>query len=337
MSLYKQKGSDFWYVSITQPNGGRVRQSAGTTDKKEAQEYHDKLKHEMWRVSRMGDTPDYTWDKALDQYLEEKEDKRTINQDAAMLNWSLPHLQGKSLSGLTNDTWEYLIKKRREGQREHTKGGTSNATINRYMSAIQRVMNAAVKRGWVSGYPPIRKLPEPKGRLRFLSKEEAVRLLSFLPAHMRAMAEFTLCTGLRENNVLELEWSQVDTGRQIAWIHADQFKQGRNYTCHLNDRAVEILNERRKLKERFVFTYDGGPLGKASNHSWYRALKKAELEGFTWHGLRHTWASWHVINGTPLRVLMDLGGWADYDSVLRYAHLAPGHVAQYANNAKAPS
>ena len=69
----------------------------------------------------------------------------------------------------------------------------------------------------------------------------------------------------------------------------------------------------------------------------YRALKKAELEGFTWHGLRHTWASWHVINGTPLRVLMDLGGWADYDSVLRYAHLAPGHVAQYANNAKAPS
>ena len=65
MSLYKQKCSDFWYVSITQPNGGRVRQSAGTTDKKEAQEYHDKLKHEMWRVSRMGDTPDYTWDKAM--------------------------------------------------------------------------------------------------------------------------------------------------------------------------------------------------------------------------------------------------------------------------------
>src|SRR5699024_477461 len=48
--------------------------------------------------------------------------------------------------------------------------------------------------------------------------------------------------------------------------------------------------------------------------------------------LRHTWASWHVQNGTPLAVLQELGGWRDLKMVLRYAHLAPGHLAPYAAN-----
>jgi integrase len=48
--------------------------------------------------------------------------------------------------------------------------------------------------------------------------------------------------------------------------------------------------------------------------------------------LRHTWASWHVQNGTPLNVLQELGGWSSYEMVQRYAHLAPEHLSEYANN-----
>ncbi|WP_215852633.1 tyrosine-type recombinase/integrase [Acidithiobacillus ferrooxidans] len=47
----------------------------------------------------------------------------------------------------------------------------------------------------------------------------------------------------------------------------------------------------------------------------------------TWHGLRHTWASWHVQAGTPLAVLKGLGGWASLEMVQRYAHLSPDHTA----------
>ena len=47
---------------------------------------------------------------------------------------------------------------------------------------------------------------------------------------------------------------------------------------------------------------------------------------FRWHDLRHTWASWHVQNGTPLQELMELGSWASYEMVLRYAHLAADHL-----------
>ncbi|WP_343032223.1 tyrosine-type recombinase/integrase [Allochromatium palmeri] len=54
------------------------------------------------------------------------------------------------------------------------------------------------------------------------------------------------------------------------------------------------------------------------------------MEDFRWHDLRHTWASWHVQGGTSLQDLMAMGGWSSYDLVLRYAHLAPEHLAEAA-------
>ena len=66
-----------------------------------------------------------------------------------------------------------------------------------------------------------------------------------------------------------------------------------------------------------------------------RRVDQQEMDGdFTWHGLRHTWAAWHVMSGTPLEVIQKLGGWADLKMVQQYAHLAPEYLASYANNAK---
>ena len=63
---------------------------------------------------------------------------------------------------------------------------------------------------------------------------------------------------------------------------------------------------------------------------WKRALKRAGITNFRFHDLRHTWASWHVTNGTSLQELMELGGWKSYEMVLRYAHLAPDHLSHAA-------
>ena len=60
-------------------------------------------------------------------------------------------------------------------------------------------------------------------------------------------------------------------------------------------------------------------------------MDRAGIQDFRWHDLRHTWASWHVQSGTPLPVLQQLGGWQSYEMVLRYAHLAPEHLAEYAD------
>src|SRR5438045_2880471 len=58
-----------------------------------------------------------------------------------------------------------------------------------------------------------------------------------------------------------------------------------------------------------VFTYEGKPVKQLSTKAWYKALARAGIESFRWHGLRHTWASWHVQNGTPLFALQELAGW----------------------------
>ena len=99
----------------------------------------------------------------------------------------------------------------------------------------------------------------------------------------------------------------------------------------LNGEAVAILQKQVGKHCDLVFTFDGKPVGQPSTAAWYKALRRAGIENFRWHDLRHTWASWHVQSGTPLNVLQELGGWASYAMVQRYAHLAADHLAPWAD------
>jgi hypothetical protein len=79
-----------------------------------------------------------------------------------------------------------------------------------------------------------------------------------------------------------------------------------------------------------VFSHRGKPIKEVSSRPWYAALRAAGIEDFGWHDLRHTWASWHVQNGTPLYALQEMGGWSSVEIVRRYAHLAADHLAPFA-------
>ncbi len=79
-----------------------------------------------------------------------------------------------------------------------------------------------------------------------------------------------------------------------------------------------------------VFTYAGQPIVNANTRAWRKALKRAGIEDFRWHDLRHTWASWHRMQGTPTHELQQIGGWKTGAMVERYAHLAPDHLANAA-------
>lgn len=100
--------------------------------------------------------------------------------------WLNPHLQDKYLDEINKAMLEKIKRLKKEGD-------TSNATVNRVLALVRSILNCACKEWeWLDSAPSIRLLPEPQKSLRWLSQDEAATLLKELPAHLEAMARFTL-------------------------------------------------------------------------------------------------------------------------------------------------
>jgi integrase len=312
-----------WWIDFTAPSGERVRCSARTEDKAQAQELHDRLKSEAWRVSQLGEKQQRTWDEAALRWLKETEHKATHLEDVRMIAWLQQHLRGRYLSEITRESIARIGETKRQE--------ASPSRANRYLGLIRSILRrAALDWEWIERPPRIRLYPEPKRRVRWLTPEQAKKVLEELPEHLAEMMRFSLATGLRQRNVARLEWSQVDIERRAAWIHADQAKARTAIPVALNDTAVEVLKRRAGKHPQFVFTYKNRPIGQVNTKAWKNALKRAEIEDFRWHDLRHTWASWLTQAGVPLNALQEMGAWKSSEMVRRYAHLAPEQFQRYA-------
>ena len=322
MALYRRGA--VWWVRFTAPDGTRIRRSTGTEDKVAAQEYHDRLKAETWRVQKLGEKPRRTWQEAVVRWLEESAHLTSLARDKFRLRWLDPYLGGLYLDEISRDRVEQIIRAR---QAE----GVENATVNHTVHMIRVILRKAAREwSWLDKAPTLRFLPVAKRRVRWLTRMEADRLLGVLPEHLAEMVRFTLATGLRESNVTGLEWSQVDLQRRTAWIHPDQAKARKAIPVPLNAEAMLVLRRQQGKHTKRVFTKNGRPIATANTPLWRRALAAAGIEDFRWHDLRHTWASWHVQAGTPVNVLQELGGWSDIRMVQKYAHLGVEHLAAYA-------
>ncbi|TDV17314.1 tyrosine-type recombinase/integrase [Paraburkholderia caballeronis] len=332
MSIRKRKGSDIWHLDIRTPDGERIRQTTGTSNRKEAQEYHDKLKHELWRVAKMGDRPGRTWDEAGERML--KESEHLADHRNRMIHILHFHkvFAGRLLASITRDEIYGALPE--IDQRCKQPRPVSRATKNKYLSTIRILLKLAHKWEWIDRAPSLEDLKVSNRRIRWITKDEARRLISVIRSDwMRDVAILGFATGLRRANLLTLEWSQVDLVNRRAWIHPDQAKARKPIGVPLNDDAVEAIRRWIGCHERFVFIRNGNPIPADGWNSsqWDRQCALAGIENFRFHDVRHTWASWHVQAGTPLNRLMELGGWAKYEHVLRYAHLAPDHLAEHAN------
>lgn len=284
------------------------------------------MKAEAWRIKNLGDKPKHLWQEATVRWLTEQSHKRSLIDDKRHLNWLHDHLFDTELDAITKARVEDI-------KQAKMATGVTNATVNRMLALLRSVLNRAVKEWeWIDKAPHIRLLPEAQARVRWLTQAEAVTLIAELPDHLAAMARFTLATGLRSSNVTRLEWEQVDLLRRCAWIYADQAKGNKAIAVPLNDDALAVVRAQIGKNETFVFTYKGNPVEWANNTAWRNALKRADIKDFRWHDLRHTWASWHIQNGTPVHVLQELGGWSDIEMVRRYAHLSTNHLSGYASN-----
>ena len=328
MAIYK-RGRIFWCE--WEVGGKRIRETTGTTDRKAAQEYHDRRRSDLWRQTKVGDVRIPTWDEAALAWIDDHaQHKRSFETDRLRLLTLNPMLTGKSLSELDAEGLMALRKDLMKDSRSH-------ATVNRYLSLVSAVLHHTHAKGNIGSVPKINFLPEPKQRFRWLTKDEARRLIAELPDHLADMTRLALATGLRRSNITGLTWHNVDIDRRIAWIWPDEAKAGKPIAVPLNDDALAVLKRRiadGERDSRYVFTYRGNQINHVTTKAWVKALERAGIEaGFRFHDLRHTWASWHVMAGTPLEVLRQLGGWADMTMVLRYAHLSPSYVAGYVGNA----
>jgi len=173
--------------------------------------------------------------------------------------------------------------------------GVENSTVNRMLAVIRAILRrSALEWGWLDQVPKVRMLPVPKRRIRFLTQDQARQLLTELPPHLADMARFSLETGLRQANVIDLQWSQVDLARRCAWIHPDQAKARRAIAVPLSPAAVDVVQAQLGKHQAQVFSYKGKPVTVVNTKAWRAALKRAGIEDFRWHDLRHTWASWHA-------------------------------------------
>jgi integrase len=315
--LYRRKDSRFWWIGLVLPDGRRVCQSTGCINRTDAENYAVRLKNEAIEAQQQGLLGIFVWQQAVVRYLEEFVDKRSLSDDRDHLRKLDPYLRSLKLDAIDMAALQPFIRDRK------LKDGVSNATINRALEVVRRILNVAHQDWrWLKGVPKIRMLKEPRRRVRFLRREEADRLIEALPSHMKPIVEFALATGCRAGEILGLEWSRVDLTRKVAWLDHGTTKSGDGRGIPLNADAVAALEATRGQHPRWCFTFSGKRIQQSST-AWGLAKQRAGIEDFRFHDLRHTWASWHVQSGTSLPELMELGGWKSYEMVLRYAHLAP--------------
>jgi integrase len=320
-----RKRGRIYRCRFTAPDGTRVQVSTQTGDRKAAEEFEARLKAEHWRRCKLGEAPKHSWQELTLEWLAAKAHKRDLEGDRQKLRWLDQFLGRLMLDQITRRTLARI--------RAAKSAEASPTTANRYMALVRAMLlHARDTLGWISQVPKVPMTAESDGRIRWITRDEAATLLHELPEHLADMAQFTLCTGLRQANVSGLRWQQVDLQRRVAWIHADEAKGKRDLAVPLSDEAIDVLRRWIGRHPEYVFVWRGAPVHKCSTKAWYHACERAGLKGLRWHDLRHTWASWHAMNGTPLEVLQKLGGWQSLEMVLRYAHLSPGYLSRYVGN-----
>jgi len=210
----------------------------------------------------------------------------------------------------------------------------TDATVNREMSALKHMLNKAVEWGMLE-VSPFRKgsrlsFRENNQRHRYLMEADIEKLLNSCSAHLLPIVEIALHTGMRKGEILGLKWDQVRDGFIYLW----ETKSGKSRQIPLDGRAVQVLKElqiRNKWKSPFVFLGPDGERLKDVKKGFAGACRRAGIEDFRFHDLRHTFASHLVMKGANLKAVQRLLGHSDSKMTDRYSHLSPDHLRESVN------
>lgn len=192
------------------------------------------------------------------------------------------------------------------------------ATVNRKLSNLHTVLKYAHDRGWIERMPKMPWMKEDNERIRWLSKEEEVKLLSLLPQPYSAFCEILIHTGMRRGELLNLKKEEVDGDYARLW----KTKSKKARSVPLSDRAKELIEQYVPFQgEGSRHNIELSPLRTA----WLKAKKEMGLEDaphFVMHTLRHTTATRMLDTTGNIAVVQKMLGHAKIATTMRYAHVA---------------
>lgn len=223
---------------------------------------------------------------------------------------------------LPGDIARYIAQRQQDGM--------APATVNRELAFLKRLYNVAIGDELAESNPvkAVRLFKENNARVRFLTEDEENALRNVIGETHWPLVAVALHTGLRRSEQFNLRWRDVDFANGVLTI--PRSKHGEVRRVPMNETVRDILAVLpSRMRSPFVFASASAESALDSqnfvNRVFVKALRGARIEDFTWHCLRHTFASRLVMAGVDLRTVQELLGHKTMAMTLRYAHLSPGH------------
>lgn len=308
--LVKSNKSPNWYIRGT-IRGITVEESTGTSNREAAEEIRIKREGEILYRSIHGAKATATFLEAAVMYMESGGERRFLAKP-------IEHFGATKLSDVDQLAIEVAAAKIYPGR--------ANSTINRQLfTPVSAVLKFAAKRK-LCEYTPLDRPKVPEGRVRWLTIDEANRLIEMCSPHLQPLVTFLFYTGARVSEALYLDWSEVDL--QNAHVSFIETKNGKARGVPLHPRVVAALGNLAHRDGAVFLTHERKPYELRDDQSggqiktgFKAACRRAGIKDFTPHDCRHTFATWHYQTHRDLAALQALGGWSSVRMVLRYAHV----------------
>lgn len=301
--------------------GRRIRETTGTTNLKLA---------ENCLKSRLGDVVQGRFKLAsikvspkLCQFAQEyldwaRNNKRSWQRDRFSLQNLLPFFGNHRISEIRPQEVELYKAKRLDVAK--------TATINREVACLKHVLNIAVEWQLITENPigRVKLFKETAGAVRFLGREQIQRVIEVCQGTFRWIVITAIHTGMRRNEILSLEWSDVNLDTGI--ITLSRTKNGEVRYIPLNQTMQNLLATI-PSRSKYVFAQENGKPYAWIGRAWRNAKAEAGID-CRFHDLRHTFASHLAMEGVDLRAIQELMGHKSLKMVQRYTHLSPGHLSR---------
>jgi integrase len=289
---------------------------------------------------------------ALDDYLKGFTGKSLASTKArvnAVIRPALGHLRLASLTRKSIGDWHKergrspaMLRTKKSAEKHNQRPATTDDAIRARRATANRdltVLKAALNR-FADDHPGLpthawRDVKPFKGvdgaKLRYLSDDEARRLVNACDAEFRPMVQASLLTGARYGELAGLRVSDVDLKAHTLWLR--DTKAGKSRAVYLEDEGVRLLSSAvaGKSGDALVFSRPDRQRWKASQQARY--LQRACVNGrvapaATFHDLRRTYGARLAMQGISMAVIAEALGHADERITRRhYAHLAPSYVS----------